>query len=1234
MPSNLQSRLQQYQKGLILLVIIGAVIIMFINRDLPEEEVTMRDIVELKNMSIALLENHELNDAEPAFKALAEHTPDERLGFQNLAITRLLRTETFDEIRGAQLQDLPDPNVDDLPVAAAHEQYENLANRTTEAINTLLARMKDSKHPENFKHPDVYIVASRYNQMFGNFVEALGDVREAIKLDAENAANWYELYRIADMADDEDVAAEAGDALKNTWKLAPDNLHVMQEWLQWQASQEDPEIRETFEAARELLKPLVEKIRVFGRVDINELIDQGLQGLDDEEWAPVTRSAAFIGNVLKAEVARQNDEKRVNRHLLEFVVHEFSDKYYEEQKRPEPAFTPEIPVKLSVSSETPGDLAGAVAVRAVDFDLDRRLDLVVLQDSRISIWSSNDSGKWSETTAIDLPAGQRGLCLFDYDRDFDVTDFRVIIDGEEQTKQVAESDMDFVVFGTAGALLLENELDNDSGERSLKVIEQDDEFQALHNVLAALPVDFDHDGDLDLILSSEAGVSIWLNREQPKFVEHSQFSQLPPADAGIHSMIAVDWNRNVSIDIVCLGDGTAGLLENQLHGQLRWKEFPKDAASVKSASAFALIDADANFSWDLLTAGESTAFHPTTNPDAGVVQFLDSKPLAEEAATGLLTWDFDNDGYLDALTWNESTLTALRGGPLGLFKPAPELTTKLPSNIVGCDVADLDADGDLDLAVACVDSIQVVSNEGGNANHWIDVPIRADDTDEAQMPNERVNMHGLGSMIELHAGLLWQPRVVTGMSTHFGLGKADFAESVRVLWTNGVPEHIFGPQHKQPLVLQQDLKGSCPYLYAWDGEKFVFVTDCLWAAPIGLQLADGVLAQPREWEYLKIDGSLLKEQDGEYRLRMTEELWEIAYVDSVRLLRIDHPADASIYSNEKVGPPSISEYKVHTVREHRKPVAARDQKGRDVLAKISSRDDDYLACFDRRFKQGLTEPHFLELDLGQLDDPQQITLFLTGWIRPTDTSLNIAISQRPDLENTAPPSVHVPDENGNWIEVRPFMGFPGGKTKTIAVDLSGIFPTNDYRVRVASTMELYWDHAFFTVDEEPVEIRSTEMPLLSADLHYRGFSRKIPHANLGPDRYDYSQLTTEPKWPPMEGRLTAYGDVINLVRATDNNQALLGAGDELELRFKADGPDLPDGWTSDFILHNVGWDKDADLNTVFGQTVGPLPFASMNGYPDPDGPGDLIPYADQTRVQSRPRFWRRFFNGERYSVRR
>ena len=39
---------------------------------------------------------------------------------------------------------------------------------------------------------------------------------------------------------------------------------------------------------------------------------------------------------------------------------------------------------------------------------------------------------------------------------------------------------------------------------------------------------------------------------------------------------------------------------------------------------------------------------------------------------------------------------------------------------------------------------------------------------------------------------------------------------------------------------------------------------------------------------------------------------------------------------------------------------------------------------------------------------------------------------------------------------------------------------------------------------------------------------------------------------------------------------------------------LEEGWQRDFILYSDGWDKDGDINTLFSQTVGPLPFHDMS----------------------------------------
>ncbi|HLQ45329.1 MAG TPA: hypothetical protein VK137_11410, partial [Planctomycetaceae bacterium] len=186
------------------------------------------------------------------------------------------------------------------------------------------------------------------------------------------------------------------------------------------------------------------------------------------------------------------------------------------------------------------------------------------------------------------------------------------------------------------------------------------------------------------------------------------------------------------------------------------------------------------------------------------------------------------------------------------------------------------------------------------------------------------------------------------------------------------------------------------------------------------------------------------------------------------------------------------------------------------------------------------------------------------------------------------------------------------------------------RLRIVTSMELYWDEMFFTVDEPAAEYTITEQPMLSADLQYRGFSVRLPHPEFGPERYDASQVTQETQWPPMGGKFTRYGDVKELLTEADDRMAILGTGDAVTIRFQAkkSKEKLPAGWKRDFILHNVGWDKDADLNTIYGQFVEPLPFRAMRGYPDPTGEEypDSSANRDylrrfQTREQHRAAFW-------------
>ncbi len=88
-------------------------------------------------------------------------------------------------------------------------------------------------------------------------------------------------------------------------------------------------------------------------------------------------------------------------------------------------------------------------------------------------------------------------------------------------------------------------------------------------------------------------------------------------------------------------------------------------------------------------------------------------------------------------------------------------------------------------------------------------------------------------------------------------------------------------------------------------------------------------------------------------------------------------------------------------------------KVRDVSKRLQSIDGQYVQGFDRRLRQGLCPPHWIDLNFGAVSNEakqsKKAYLLLTGWILPTDTSLNIQIDQNPELPAIEFPSVWVPE---------------------------------------------------------------------------------------------------------------------------------------------------------------------------------------------------------------------------------
>ena len=136
-------------------------------------------------------------------------------------------------------------------------------------------------------------------------------------------------------------------------------------------------------------------------------------------------------------------------------------------------------------------------------------------------------------------------------------------------------------------------------------------------------------------------------------------------------------------------------------------------------------------------------------------------------------------------------------------------------------------------------------------------------------------------------------------------------------------------------------------------------------------------------------------------------------------------------------------------------------------------------------------------------------------------------------------------------------------------------------------------------------MRTLEVPVLGADLHFRGVSRAVVDPRrLRPEEYVYADVHPATMWDPIPGLYTRYGDVAELLTRIDDRFVVFGVGDELALRFDATAlPPLPPGWRRDFQLVVDGWAKDGDLNTAFARSVEPFPYHAMPGYPyDADHP--------------------------------
>jgi hypothetical protein len=485
-----------------------------------------------------------------------------------------------------------------------------------------------------------------------------------------------------------------------------------------------------------------------------------------------------------------------------------------------------------------------------------------------------------------------------------------------------------------------------------------------------LPVDLDHDGDLDLLLGRPGGMVYLQNRGGGGLADATAELGVGAIDA--RAAVSADFDGDGDLDLAVAAAGGVRVLDNRRAGALQPLPALDPGADV---AALAVGDLDHDGRFDLVLGGPGGVRALFNLPTGWSARDLPRAP-GGAAVEHVALVDLDLDGDLDVVAAAGDRLEWLRNRRADGFLAEPPLALGTPAR--GIVPFDGDGDGDLDLAVRLEGGgLRLVRNDGGERNQWLALRLRG-----LNDSNAKNNTQGLHARLEVRVGTELHTLIGNGGVNRIGLGSRRQADVLRVVWTNGLSQTWQQLGARQTLVEEQVLKGSCPFLYTWDGEDFSFVTDLMWRSTLGMIFADGSPAphqSARDW--VLIPGERLRPAGDDLWLQVTDELWETIYVDRQSLLAVDHPAHLELVVDETFGPPPFpTEPPLHLLGRRITPSAARDQAGADRLAEIAARDRRYVGGLPRTRHQGVTSGHFLELHFDDVAAAGPLDLLLWGWV--------------------------------------------------------------------------------------------------------------------------------------------------------------------------------------------------------------------------------------------------------------
>ena len=1127
---------------------------------------SVEDLYATRTLGLGYLQRNQLPEAEAEFKKLTAMAPDDALGFADLGIVYLQGGRLADAEK--QLLRARELDATSAEVALALARVYALTNRATDARALL----------------------------------------EKLRSGTPNAHVLYALAQLEAQQTDAPAAARYEARLRDVLTVAPANLAARIDLLNAfvKRGAADSAVRQAEEIRRIPPEPPGE---------VRGALDDAITLLRANDLAGARAKVERLTSLMRVTTPYQASLADINwiegpipgRPVLSFAPRDFITLHGLRGKA-----SVDVAKFVDASAEAGfagGDTKGAptadtgpLALATGDFDGDGADDLFVSAPTATT-------GK----TAVHLYRVQRGYLQ-------DVTErSKVVLPQGAVFATFADVDNDgwldlFVIGGDLHGHLFHN-----SGDGTFVDVTAKAGIGDVKGARKAVFADLDHDGDLDLLLLGKGQLTFYRNNLDGSFTDATAAMTLTGADAA--DVVYGDFDGDGRTDVfLASAHGKSALLHNGGPQHFSDASATSGLSGVGAASAVAAADFNNDGYLDLFVAGANGAEASLwLNKGDGTFtrdRRSDAALAGARSATSAAFVDYDNDGWVDLVVTSRTGVLLLRNDGTGHFI---DRSTVLPDGVrkgggSSLAVTDIDDDGDEDvLFVDATGAPRLLRNELGNSNLGVNVELKG-----LGAGSGKNNAFGIGARLELRAGEIYQTRVATARRTHFGLGPHLKADVLNIEWPNGLPQTVYLPGSDQDVVEREALKGSCAFAYTWDGKRFRFVTDAMWRSALGMPL--GLMGSNTAFapagasqEYIRIPGDAFQPRDGRYVLQLTEELWETAYADKLELLAVDHPDSVDVFVDETFVPPGPVKLRMYQVAKREVPLSAVDERGVDLLPALRTSDSVYVSNFTSTKYQGVVNSHDLILDLGSNAGAADTYLFLRGWIYPTDASINIALSQQEAIK-LASPSLEVRDARGEWRMVKPNLGFPSGKDKTMIIGLAGKFPTADHHVRIRTNLQIYWDEAFSAKDVAASTTKLTTLAPLSANLHERGFSRTYRKGGrYGPYWFAYDDLTKESPWRPIAGAFTRFGDVLPLLRNPDDMYVVMAPGDETTIEFDASSASsLPRGWKRDFLLYTDGWIKDSDLNTAFGTTVGPLPYHGVTSYPY--AAGDAYP-ADAAHQQ-------------------